>query len=109
VFTLGEQRPTELRLNLNAYLVPGKLTSQRVGVSLNGQMLANFTISDPSAQVQSIVLPPESLRDENVLMLELPDAEAPQKLGAEPDPRPRGIKLNWIEFGARCQMLDVRC
>jgi hypothetical protein len=49
--------------------------------------------------VQTIILPPESLRGENVLTLELPDAEAPQKLGTEPDPRPRGIKLNWIEFG----------
>ena len=99
VFTLGAQRPTELALNLTAYLVPGKLMSQRVNVSLNGQALTSFTISEPSAQVQMIILPPESLRGENVLVLELPDAEAPQKLGAEPDPRPRGIKLNWIEFG----------
>lgn len=98
VFALGDERPTTLHLNLTPYLVPGKLTAQRLGVTLNGQQLATFIISAPEAQLYTLALPREILRDKNTLTLDLPDATAPQKLGAEPDPRPRGIKLNWIEF-----------
>ena len=99
IFTLGNERPAVLRLNLTPYLVAGKLTRQRVVVSLNGKQLANFALTEPEAQVQTIDFSPEILREKNLLSFELPDAESPQKLGTEPDPRPRGIKLNWIEFG----------
>lgn len=100
VFALGEAKPSMMKLSLTPYLVPGKLTTQRVSVSLNGQPLQAFELTDSTTAVQTITLPHESLRDENVLILELPDAEAPQKLGTEPDPRPRGIKLEWMEFSS---------
>lgn len=101
VFTLAGARPSALRLNLTPYLVPGKLTAQHVGVILNGQQLATFILSAPEAQLEPIVIPEGALREKNVLIFELPDAASPQKLGAEPDPRPRGIKLIWIEFSEK--------
>ena len=99
VFALGTERPSVMYLNLTPYLVAGKLTAQRVSVALNGQRLATFVLAASEATTQTIALPPEILRSKNVLSFELPDAESPQKLGTEPDPRPRGIKINWIEFG----------
>jgi len=99
VFALGTERPSVMYLNLTPYLVAGKLTAQRVSVALNGQRLATLVLAASEATTQTIALPPEILRSKNVLSFELPDAESPQKLGTEPDPRPRGIKINWIEFG----------
>jgi hypothetical protein len=87
-----------MNLNLTPYLVAGKLREQRVSVALNGHQLATFVLAAPEATTQTITLPLEILRSKNVLSFELPDAESPQKLGTEPDPRPRGIKINWIEF-----------
>lgn len=99
IFTLGNERPAVLHLSLTPYLVAGKLTRQRVIVSLNGKQLASLTLTVPEAQVHTINISPEILREKNTLSFELPDAESPQKLGTESDPRPRGIKINWIEFG----------
>jgi hypothetical protein len=98
IFALGDDRPTALHLNLMPYLVPGKLAAQHVVLTLNGQQLASFTVSEPEGQLQTITLPQEILGEKNTLTFDLPDATAPQKLGVGPDPRPRGIKLNWIEF-----------
>ena len=99
VFTLGDERPSVLHLSITPYLVAGKLTRQRVIVSLNGKQLANLTLIALGAQVHTINFSPEILREKNTLSFELPDAESPQKLGIESDPRPHGIKINWIEFG----------
>lgn len=94
VFSLTEIKLTSVRINLRPYLVPGKLDEQPLSVSLNGQLLATFTLRAP----ETVVLPISSTREHNVLVLELPKAESPQKLGAGDDPRLRGIKLDWIEF-----------
>ena len=69
-----------------------------MSVTLNGQLLANFTLTAPEAQLQTMVIPEGALQSSNVLVFELPDAASPQKLGTEADPRPRGIRLSWIEF-----------
>lgn len=78
--------------------MPGKLGTQRVSVNLNGHPVATFTLSTPEAQTQTISLPKQALQEDNVLTFEASHAESPQKLGVEPDPRPRAIKINWIEF-----------
>lgn len=99
VFTLGTERPNGFNLNLTPYLVEAKLTRQRMNVKLNEAAIASLNLTAPEAQVQTIRFSPELLREKNTLSFELPDAESPQKLGVGPDPRPRGIKINWIEFG----------
>jgi hypothetical protein len=101
VFALGTELATVMRINLTPYLVAGKLKAQRVSVTLNGQPLATFVLAAPEASTQTIPLPPEIMREKNILSFELPDAESPQKLEIEPDPRPRGIKINWIEFAKK--------
>lgn len=99
VFTWETKRPNVLNLNLTPFLIEGKLTQQRVNVRLNDNALASLTLTSPEAQVQTIRFSPEVLREKNTLSFELPDAESPQRLGTGPDPRPRGIKINWLEFG----------
>jgi len=98
MFSLGNARPKILGMNLTPYLVPGKLTTQRVAVSLNGSQLAHFSLTSSEASVHELPLPADLLKNTNTLIFELPDANAPQLIGAGPDPRPRGIKLNWIQF-----------
>jgi hypothetical protein len=98
VFALGEPRPRSARLFMVPYLVPGKLESQRVRLLLNDRELLTATLTEPAGQSFEVQLPAEVLREKNTIVFELPDAEAPQKLSSGPDPRPRGIRLTWVEF-----------
>jgi hypothetical protein len=61
--------------------------------------LTSFVLDTTEPHTRTIAIPPGTLQEKNVLVFELPDAESPLKLGTEPDPRPRGMKLNWLEFG----------
>ncbi|MGI8918543.1 MAG: hypothetical protein ACR2H6_08060 [Pyrinomonadaceae bacterium] len=99
VFAVGQQRPGTMRLYLVPYLVPGKLESQRLRLLLNDRELLMTKLAEPAGQGFDMQLPAEVLREKNTIIFELPDAEAPQNLGSAPDPRPRGMKLVWIEFG----------
>ena len=98
LFGVGQSRPGSVRLFMTPYLVPGRLESQRVRLLLNESELLTATLSEPTGQSFAVQLPAELLREKNTMIFELPDAEAPQKLGAGPDPRPRGMKIEWIEF-----------
>jgi len=98
VFGVGERRPESVKLFMVPYLVPGKLQSQRVRLLLNDRELLTATLTETAGQSFEVPLPAEVLRDNNTIIFELPDAEAPQKLGSGPDPRPRGIRLTWVEF-----------
>lgn len=100
VFAVTEPRPRSARLSLAPYLVPGKLESQRVRLLLNDHELLEATLTEPAGQSFDVELPAVVLREKNTIIFELPDAETPQKLGSEPDPRPRGIRILWIEFAA---------
>ncbi|MEP6635767.1 MAG: hypothetical protein ABJB97_03510 [Acidobacteriota bacterium] len=98
VFSLVATRPDALRINVTPYFVPGKLERQRLDVSLNGQLLTSVTLNSAEAQVITLSLRPSVSRERNVLIFESPDAQSPQKLRDGEDPRPRGIKLNWMEL-----------
>ena len=99
VFAVGQSRPGSVRLFMTPFLVPGRLENQRVRVLLNESELLSATLSESTGKSFDVRLPAELLREKNTMIFELPDAEAPQKLGAGPDPRPRGMRINWIEFG----------
>ncbi|MDQ3474311.1 MAG: hypothetical protein M3447_11295, partial [Acidobacteriota bacterium] len=99
VFGVASPRPGSVRLFMAPYLVPGKLESQRFRLLLNDRELLTTTLTAPAGQSFDVQLPAEVLREKNTMIFELPDAAAPQKLGSGPDPRPRGIRLVWVEFG----------
>ena len=98
VFSLEDRNPQVLRLNLSPFIVPGKLDRQLVKVTLNGQPLTTFTLSDSQPQTCSLTLPEGLVREKNILRFEMPDASSPQVLGIGEDPRFRSFKLHWIEL-----------
>ena len=100
VFAVVGRRPGLVRVFMVPYLVPGKLESQRVRLLLNERELLMTTLTKPEGQSFEVQLPLEVLREKNTIVFEVPDAEAPQNLGSGPDPRPRGMKIIWMEFGS---------
>ncbi|HEY0384639.1 MAG TPA: hypothetical protein VGC64_01445, partial [Pyrinomonadaceae bacterium] len=98
VFALEELDSLVMRIRMSPYLAPGKLATQHVRLSLNGETLPTLTLTEPDVRVYSITLPREFLRERNVLRLELPDAESPKQLGAGADARLLGINVQWIEL-----------
>jgi hypothetical protein len=100
VFSVPATTSYVLRLSMRPFIVPEKLTQQRVSLVLNDRLLSSLTLTDPQLQTHTIALPADFLREQNTLKLEMPDAHSPQKLGAGDDPRPRAISIEWIEFAA---------
>jgi hypothetical protein len=88
-----------VRIHLAPFLAPGKINVQHVKIALNDRRLTELTISDPAPRDYAISLPRELLKERNVLKLEMPDAQSPQKAGAGSDPRPRALNIQWLEFG----------
>jgi hypothetical protein len=100
IFSATADRDYVLRLNLAPFIVPGKLNQQRLNLRLNDQPLITLVLTNPEAETIEVSLPQRLLRDKNVLKLDAPDAQSPQKLGAGDDPRPRGVNVKWFEFAA---------
>ena len=98
IFASSKPVGVVLRIHLAPFLAPGKISAQRVKLSLNDQPLSEMVISDPAPQDYAISLPRELLKERNVLKLEMPDAQSPQKAGTGSDPRPRALNIQWIEF-----------
>jgi len=98
VFSATPDRDYLLRLNVAAFIVPGKLNQQRLSLRLNDQPLSTLVLANAQPQIYEVNLPQRFLRTQNVLKFEVPDAQSPQKLGAGDDPRARGLNVRWIEF-----------
>jgi hypothetical protein len=100
IFRLENRNTQALQLNLSPFIVPGKLDSQSMKVTLNEQPLTTFTLRDSQPQIYSLTLPADLLREKNILRFEMPNAQSPQTLRTGEDPRLRSFKLQWIELEA---------
>lgn len=98
VFSLAEIKPLLLTLKLSPFLVANKLDNQRLTVKLNGQVAADFVLTDDRVNSYSISLPPLVLKNRNVLTFDLQNATAPAALTVGSDERRLGIKLVSAEF-----------
>jgi hypothetical protein len=96
VFSLLQPQPATLRIELQPFMVPGKIDLQRIEVSLNGQQLATLRVTEPGHRIYSIGLP--VLQADNVLTLRFPDSESPAAMGLSEDPRLLAINTSWIEI-----------
>ena len=94
----GERHNVTLRVFGGPFLSPGKLDAQRVIVTLNDQQIANWTLTRAEPQAQSIDIPANALRDQNILTFILPDAASPKSLGLSEDARLLGFNVQWIEI-----------
>ena len=99
VFASSPDQNIMVRFHLAPFLAPGKINAQHLKFALNDRPLSELTISDSAPQDYAISLPRELLKARNVLKLEMPDAQSPQKAGTGSDPRPRALNIQWIEFG----------
>lgn len=97
VFSLADVRTSVLRLEMAAFVAPPRLAAQRVRITINNQVVASLTLSQPQQNTYSFQLPRDLLRKENVLTFELPDAQSPKSLGVSEDGRLLGISLRSIQ------------
>ena len=98
IFSLDEVTECQLRMKIQALLVPGKLDAQRANIRLNGRLIDSLTIGVPGPQEFTRTLPKEAVQPNNVLTFELPDAASPRSLNLNPDPRTLGIAVFWLEI-----------
>lgn len=97
-FSLDRIETSILRIKLAPFLVPKELNEQHVSIELNGQFLQKFAFAEAGWKEYSIVLPPALLRQQNILIFELPDAESPRNLRVGEDVRLLGINVQWMEI-----------
>jgi len=98
VFALDKSMDLTLVMRAAPFVVTGVKDSQRLVVKLNGQEMRSLTLNQGTVSDLVITLPRAFLKDENVVLLELPDAQSPAKLGLSGDRRLLGLAVQWIEF-----------
>jgi hypothetical protein len=97
-FSIQEPRPTVLKTSVTPFVVPGRLTSQRVFVSLNGQLIAELQVNQ--REEIEVALPLDLLQRENTLVFTIPDARTPESFALSDDRRLLGIFVNWFELSS---------
>lgn len=97
VFRLNAIQETILTAKLQAYVTPNH-PEQRLNIALNGKPIEHLKFTDDGPHQVSVVLRSSLLREKNLLEFFLPDAIAPDALGAGKDTRLLGIAVHWIQF-----------
>ena len=115
IFSVDRLEKILLTIKFIPFLVPNKIESQRVTISLNGERIDEFSASDPSPNERTVTLPFGALRPKNVLQFDLPDAASPASFGLSNDERLLGIAVYRMEFhqaearpSGRAQTREVR-
>jgi hypothetical protein len=96
-FAAEPNRAPRLALVLDAFL-HRRLPAQRVRFELNGERLAEITVSGPGRRPVELTPPPGTLKPQNVLRVLLPDARSPASLGLSRDTRVLGIRADTLEL-----------
>jgi hypothetical protein len=97
IFGLAPVTDIQLDMKLSPFLPKGKISEQRVYLTLNGQRIQTLLLKEDKATEYKLILPRSALRDRNVLVFGLPDAHSPMTLGVSDDPRELGIAMYWIQ------------
>ena len=100
-FRLHVIGPMSLRMQLRPFLGQGKLSRQEVRLTLNGIPVAKFFLESEEASVVEFEIPASQLREQNRLVLELPEAASPANLGLSMDLRRLAIAVSWLDFVPR--------
>jgi hypothetical protein len=103
VFSLDSIADAHLLMRLAPFIVGGKPNEQRISMKLNGQLLENLTLKDPSPREYSRILPKELLQRNNILTFELPDARSPKELNLNDDERKLALGVYWLEIKTQGQ------
>jgi hypothetical protein len=95
-----------LEMKIEPFLVPQKVERQRLTVTLNGASLATLVLRDPEPRTYSMPIPSGVLKEDSLLVLDLPDATSLNSLRLSPDTRKLGVKLYWLRISAEPKLSD---
>ena len=97
-FSVNEVKPVALLIKMGPFLMPPRLTSQRLIVKLNEHSVAEYTLTNSEPAEFRIDVPANVLQNENILVFETPDAEHPKDLGHSNDTRLLGVNVQSIRI-----------
>jgi hypothetical protein len=95
----GAPKSTTIQMSLNALVTPTH--AQHVEVLANNRRVGNWYFASPREARQAFaIIPPDALRDDGIVVLELrlPDAVSPKALGLSDDSRLLGIGLTSLSI-----------
>ena len=89
-----------LKALVKAFLVSERLNEQRVRVSVNGQMVGEWTIAGSEFEERTVLVPAGLLTEpeKTVIVFETPDSSIPAQLGLGSDKRKLGIAFHQISL-----------
>jgi hypothetical protein len=87
-----------VEIDARPYLGGGKVSGQRLMVSMNGKALQSLLIREPQFAIYDIAVPEDATQSENRLRLELPDATSPAAVEKASDRRDLGVAIRVIRW-----------
>jgi hypothetical protein len=96
-FATDLRRDVLLQTRIGAY-VDDRLPEQKVDFKLNGKEIGILNLDDAASRTYSLPIPDGLLSSENVLELDLPNANSPRKLRKGGEPRLLSIHVAWVRL-----------
>jgi hypothetical protein len=90
--------PGIVEIDARPYLGGGRISGQRLTVSMNGKALQSLLIHESHFAVYDIAVPEAVVQSENRLRLELPDATSPASMEKAADLRDLGLAVRMIRW-----------
>jgi hypothetical protein len=103
VFAASSKSDIVMRVSLAPFLLRGRHDVERVDFVLNGHFVRHLELRDDGPVEIEITLPGSFLREQNVLLLNLPDAASPSDFDMNVDHRQLGVAVRWIDFSIPAQ------
>jgi hypothetical protein len=97
-FSKPGAEPGVIEIDARPYLGGGKVSGQRLMVSMNGKALQSLLIREPQFAIYDIAVPADVVQSENRLRLGLPDAASPAALEKAADRRDLGLAVRLIRW-----------
>ena len=98
---LAPKGPVRLKLFAGTYLNPGKLDRQRVRLSVNHRLAADWLMRSRDFAVLETTVPRDYFGNEErtVITIDTPDATSPNSIGDGKDLRRLGLVVSWLSLG----------
>lgn len=96
-FRMAERKLVAVTLRLSPFVTKDH-DRQRLKVSANGELVAEFVLRDQLFSEVRFLIPSSVLRDVNVVELRIPDAISPKEMGVSSDPRNLGVAVEFLEI-----------
>jgi len=108
IFQMNKSQ-SDLLLNIQCFpfLVDKKLDHQQLNIWVNGHLIKNYTVSIPGSQTIVVDIDPAVLNENNqILVLELPDAISPYEMESGTDFRKLGLGVQSFSLTEKNESLE---